>query len=394
MPIAVRCACGKEYHFKDEYAGRRAKCPACGQVVRIPGARPPGTPMPRRPSREASPEGEQSRTVVLAALGFAGFVILVGIGLVVYFLFFSGPAPRAPRPAAPSPATQQPSAAASQGPAPASGPPAPAPAPNPAPAAPETPPAASPPAPVVAAMPGQPPKPVHPQQSTQPASITVPPSAAVAKATPAKDTQAAVDTQDLARDLNAVMENAGDPRAIDHAMKLGITGTNFEIYTFLATCGKFFIHDDQGNFNSNADRDAFAAAVLSITPEMIQRARELAKGTDGDSVRGAVFILLSASGRYVQQPGKFQADAFNKALQNLDASKVDRATELTATTRDFALTMLLRLSGGFLDATGAFDRASFNGRLAALKPAEFSGNEEQRTASFLERMKVITPQGR
>ncbi|HUU30794.1 MAG TPA: hypothetical protein VMY69_01685 [Phycisphaerae bacterium] len=129
MPIAARCACGKEYRFKDEYAGRRAKCPACGQVVRIPGTRLPGTPIPHRPSREASPEGEQSRTVVLAALGFAGFVILVGIGLVVYFLFFSGPAPRAPKPAASPPVTQQPSAAASQEPAPASGPPAPAAAP-------------------------------------------------------------------------------------------------------------------------------------------------------------------------------------------------------------------------------------------------------------------------
>ena len=161
MPIVVRCACGKEYHFKDEYAGRRAKCPACGQVVRIPGTRPPGTPMPRRPSREASPEGEQSRTVVLAALGFAGFVILVGIGLVVYFLFFSGPAPRARAPAASSPATQQPSAAASQGPAPASGPPAPAAAPVVAPgpssvpspsAIPASPPPPAPPAPASAAM--------------------------------------------------------------------------------------------------------------------------------------------------------------------------------------------------------------------------------------------------
>ena len=28
MPIVVRCVCGKEYHFKDEYTGRRAKCPA------------------------------------------------------------------------------------------------------------------------------------------------------------------------------------------------------------------------------------------------------------------------------------------------------------------------------------------------------------------------------
>jgi len=121
MPIVVRCACGKEYHFKDEYAGRRAKCPACGQVVRIPGARPAGRPSPHSPLRE----DRRSRTRELALLGSAGFVVLVGIGLVVYFLFFSGPAPRTARPAAPSPATQQPSAPASEGPAPASGPSAP-----------------------------------------------------------------------------------------------------------------------------------------------------------------------------------------------------------------------------------------------------------------------------
>ena len=37
MPIVVRCACGKEYHFKDECAGRRAKCPACGAILSVPG---------------------------------------------------------------------------------------------------------------------------------------------------------------------------------------------------------------------------------------------------------------------------------------------------------------------------------------------------------------------
>jgi len=36
MPIQVTCACGKVYRFKDEFAGRRAKCPACGAMVAIP----------------------------------------------------------------------------------------------------------------------------------------------------------------------------------------------------------------------------------------------------------------------------------------------------------------------------------------------------------------------
>ncbi len=113
MPIAVRCACGKEYHFKDEYAGRRAKCPACGQVVRIPGTRPAGRPSPHFPLRE----DRRSRTRELALLGSAGFAVLVGIGLVVYFLFLSGPKPYVPRPAVPAPA--QPSALAGTGPEPA-----------------------------------------------------------------------------------------------------------------------------------------------------------------------------------------------------------------------------------------------------------------------------------
>jgi WD40 repeat protein len=37
MPIRAKCQCGKAYLFKDAFAGRRAKCPACGQVVQIPG---------------------------------------------------------------------------------------------------------------------------------------------------------------------------------------------------------------------------------------------------------------------------------------------------------------------------------------------------------------------
>lgn len=36
MPIDVACDCGKGFQVKDEHAGRRAKCPNCGTVVRIP----------------------------------------------------------------------------------------------------------------------------------------------------------------------------------------------------------------------------------------------------------------------------------------------------------------------------------------------------------------------
>lgn len=40
MPIKVSCACGKKLSVKDEYAGRRIKCPECGKAVSIPKAKP------------------------------------------------------------------------------------------------------------------------------------------------------------------------------------------------------------------------------------------------------------------------------------------------------------------------------------------------------------------
>ena len=36
MAITVSCACGKKLSVKDDLAGKRVKCPACQQVLRIP----------------------------------------------------------------------------------------------------------------------------------------------------------------------------------------------------------------------------------------------------------------------------------------------------------------------------------------------------------------------
>ena len=38
MAISVSCACGKQFRTKDENAGKRGRCPGCGQPVQIPGA--------------------------------------------------------------------------------------------------------------------------------------------------------------------------------------------------------------------------------------------------------------------------------------------------------------------------------------------------------------------
>jgi len=34
--IEIACDCGKRIRVKDEHAGKKGKCPGCGNVVRIP----------------------------------------------------------------------------------------------------------------------------------------------------------------------------------------------------------------------------------------------------------------------------------------------------------------------------------------------------------------------
>jgi hypothetical protein len=57
MSVPVTCSCGRSYRVKDEYAGKRVKCPACGQTVQIP-ERQQGDPLATSPPPEdqANPE--------------------------------------------------------------------------------------------------------------------------------------------------------------------------------------------------------------------------------------------------------------------------------------------------------------------------------------------------
>ena len=36
MPIIVHCPCGAQFRVRDEYAGKKAQCPTCGEAVVIP----------------------------------------------------------------------------------------------------------------------------------------------------------------------------------------------------------------------------------------------------------------------------------------------------------------------------------------------------------------------
>lgn len=48
MPIQVTCQCGKTLNVKDEHAGKSVKCPACGDVLKVPGGSAPAPPPRRR----------------------------------------------------------------------------------------------------------------------------------------------------------------------------------------------------------------------------------------------------------------------------------------------------------------------------------------------------------
>jgi hypothetical protein len=38
MPIAIECGCGRRLRVKDEFAGRKVRCPVCAEVVTAPPA--------------------------------------------------------------------------------------------------------------------------------------------------------------------------------------------------------------------------------------------------------------------------------------------------------------------------------------------------------------------
>ncbi len=59
MPIPLSCACGRTLRVKDELAGRRVKCPTCGETLTVPTPEPaadegePGRPPQNDPWKEA-----------------------------------------------------------------------------------------------------------------------------------------------------------------------------------------------------------------------------------------------------------------------------------------------------------------------------------------------------
>lgn len=92
MPSQVTCKCGKQYKFRDEYAGRRVKCPGCGQVIMIPGRCPADMPpnSQKPPPAPASSAKTNSRKILLLSGAGAGAVLAAALGALLWFYVFGG----------------------------------------------------------------------------------------------------------------------------------------------------------------------------------------------------------------------------------------------------------------------------------------------------------------
>jgi tetratricopeptide (TPR) repeat protein len=60
LMLNVNCACGTQLSLPDEWAGRKGKCPACGEVLAIPAPSPPAESLPAATARPIPPPGAGS----------------------------------------------------------------------------------------------------------------------------------------------------------------------------------------------------------------------------------------------------------------------------------------------------------------------------------------------
>src|SRR4051812_6541925 len=80
MAVSALCPCGKEIRVKDEHAGKRVKCSACGTIVRMPAVPEPDEPEDWDPPSPEIPGW--TRTLfrldflwVWAVVAFNGYVV-------------------------------------------------------------------------------------------------------------------------------------------------------------------------------------------------------------------------------------------------------------------------------------------------------------------------------
>ena len=90
MPIQVRCNCGKMLSVKDDFAGRKVKCPACQKLLRVPAAEefaedeiadePTELPQKSRGGEKSTSRGKGSKKGKKSSGSGGGLLIGLGTG--------------------------------------------------------------------------------------------------------------------------------------------------------------------------------------------------------------------------------------------------------------------------------------------------------------------------
>jgi HEAT repeat protein len=91
MPIVVTCACGRSYPIREEFAGQRVQCPACNQLLTIPGVASE-SPLPLQlDALEVVGETDLAEAVrePTAAARRGGLFVLLGL-IAFLFVFCAG----------------------------------------------------------------------------------------------------------------------------------------------------------------------------------------------------------------------------------------------------------------------------------------------------------------
>lgn len=94
MPISITCShCGKGLKVKDDWAGKRAKCPGCCETFTVPGGGGSAGPTMYNPAAAAAAKGERQDAAGKLSISWGPIMLgalVFGIVGVIY-LFISGP---------------------------------------------------------------------------------------------------------------------------------------------------------------------------------------------------------------------------------------------------------------------------------------------------------------
>lgn len=254
----------------------------------------------------------------------------------------------------------------------------------------------------VAAQSPRPAKPAPPQTAAAKPTGTPPqanPDAAVSPS-PATDPHGKDQSDDeRSARVDLVLGMAADNLA--RFCELTGLGPNEAMTGIPAACDLFLVAVQDGliprglriKTDKDAYRKAFRTAVANITPEKLEKLKELlTKERHPADTKAAFAVLAGAAGRFVAPTNSINTRAFDAAVANLTADHVERVRgffadeakiELPFGDKVHACYVLLMTAGRFVDSDGSFDKELYNRTLLMITLAMAQQTKQQRNLDSL-----------